>query len=189
MEKALIVSYSEKGVEIVTEILKSISCKDVSTVKTCGEARRMALEKNFDLYIINSPVYTESGEDLARELIATDTAQVILLVKNEVYDYMSNTVEDLGVITIAKPLNKSLLRTSLKLAKATFSRLEKMQSKNIKLTQKIDDIKIIDRAKCVLISHLSMNESDAHKYIEKKAMNSRSSRREIAETILKTYEE
>ena len=77
---------------------------------------------------------------------------------------------------------------SLKMASATNARLKNMQNLNKKLTQKIDDIKIVDRAKCLLISHLNMTETNAHKYIEKKAMDVRISRREVAENILKTYE-
>jgi response regulator NasT len=33
-----------------------------------------------------------------------------------------------------------------------------------------------------------MKERDAHRYIEKQAMDTRSSKREVAEGILKTYE-
>ncbi len=188
MKSALIVSYSDKGIEAITSLLRAVSCREISIAKTCGEARRLAQENDFDLYIINSPVYTESGESLAKELIMRDVAQVICIVKNEVYDYMSNLVEDLGVITITKPVNKNILWTAIKLAKATNARLKKIQKQNVKLTQKINDIKIVDRAKCILISHLNMSEIDAHKYIEKKAMDDRISRREIAENILKIYE-
>ena len=56
------------------------------------------------------------------------------------------------------------------------------------LEQKIEDIRIIDRAKCILISHLSMSEPEAHRYIEKQAMDMRLTRRKVAEQILKIYE-
>ncbi len=188
MESVLIVSYSDQSLEGISRLLRMLSCNKISTVKTCGEARRLARENNFDLYIINSPVYTESGENLAKELVLNDTSQVIFIVKNDVYEYMSSLVEDSGVLTISKPINKNILWTALKLSKATNSRLKKIQKQKVKLTQKIDDIRIVDRAKCVLISHLNMSETEAHKYIEKKAMDTRCSRREVAETILKNYE-
>ena len=46
----------------------------------------------------------------------------------------------------------------------------------------------MDRAKCVLIQYLNMTETQAHRYIEKQAMDLRTTRRQIAEGILKTYE-
>ena len=66
--------------------------------------------------------------------------------------------------------------------------MQSMQSENRRLVQKLEDIRVVDRAKCMLISYLSMSESEAHKYIEKQAMDKRLTKREIAERILKTYE-
>lgn len=188
MESALIVSYTEQSAEVISSIVKKTSCKKITTAKTCGEARRLAGENDFDLYIINSPVYNESGEDLAKELVMSGLSQVILIVKNDIYEYTSSTVEDFGVITVPKPVNKNTLWMSLKLSKATHARLKNMQKLNSKLSQKIEDIRLVDRAKCILISHLNMTETEAHKYIEKKAMDTRTSRREISEKILRTYE-
>ena len=66
--------------------------------------------------------------------------------------------------------------------------LKYLQAENAQLKQKIDDMRIIDRAKCLLISCLSMSEQEAHRYIEKQAMDMRETKRAIAEGILKTYE-
>jgi len=66
--------------------------------------------------------------------------------------------------------------------------LQEVQKENRVLKQKIEDIRIIDRAKCVLISHLNLSEEQAHRAIEKQAMDMRTSKRTIAEDILKTYE-
>ena len=67
--------------------------------------------------------------------------------------------------------------------------MRRLCDENSKLTQKIEDVRIIDRAKCLLISYLKVNEQEAHRYIEKQAMDMRITRREVAEGILKTYEE
>ena len=49
-------------------------------------------------------------------------------------------------------------------------------------------MRLIDRAKCVLIQYLTMTEPQAHRYIEKQAMDTRTTRREVAQQILRTYE-
>lgn len=51
----------------------------------------------------------------------------------------------------------------------------------------MQEIRLGNRAKWVLIEELKMTEPDAHKYIEKQAMDRCVSRREIAEDIIKTY--
>ena len=63
-----------------------------------------------------------------------------------------------------------------------------LQNENVRLQQKIQEIRMVDRAKCALIQYLHMSEPDAHRYIEKQAMDLRITRREVAEEILKTYE-
>lgn len=188
MDSALIVSHSEKGIDFFANMLHSISCNKIVTVKTCGEARRLILERDFDICIINSPLTDESGENLSKDIAAKGLCQVILVVKNDFYDAISEKVEDLGVVTIAKPINRAIFWTALKMLKASANRMNRVQAENSKLTQKIEDIRLIDRAKCILISHVSMSEPDAHKYIERQAMDMRVSKRKIAESILKTYD-
>ena len=74
------------------------------------------------------------------------------------------------------------------MAQASYRKTQIIQIENKKLLQKIEDIRIIDRAKCLLISYLNMSEPEAHKYIERQAMDMRITKRQVAEGIIKTYE-
>jgi response regulator NasT len=188
MENALIVSCSEKSTVFFTEILSSASIDHIVTLQSCGEARRLLLERDFDLVVINAPLRDESGESLSRHIAAKGISQVILVVKSEYFEEVSALTEEDGVLTVAKPFNRTFFWSALKLAKAAGSRLKLMQAENSRLKQRIEDIRIIDRAKCILISYLSINEQEAHRYIEKQAMDMRTTRRAIAEAILRTYD-
>jgi len=188
MDSALIVSSSEKGAEFFSEILGSASIGKIVTVKTGGEARRLLMECDFDLVVINAPLSDESGESLSKHVASRGISQVILVVKSEFFDEVSAMTEDYGVLTVSKPVSRALFWAALKLAKSAAARVKTIQDENSKLKQKIEDIRIIDRAKCILISYLGMSEQEAHRYIEKQAMDMRTTRRVIAEGILKTYE-
>jgi response regulator NasT len=188
MESSLIVSSTEKGIEFFTEILKADGFQQIATIGTGGETRRILLEKDFDLVIINTPLRDETGENLSRHIASKGVSQVILVVKSEYYDAVSAACEHDGVMTIAKPVNKAVFWSALKLCKSAHNRLKRMHDENAKLKQKIEDIRIVDRAKCILISYMNMSEKEAHRYIEKQAMDMRSTKRVIAEEILKTYE-
>jgi len=188
MDSALVVSYTEKSIAFFSEILSEASFGQLVALSTCGEARRLLLERDFDLVIINAPLRDESGESLSRHIAARGLSQVILVVANEHYEEISAICENDGVLTISKPINKAVFWSLLKLARAAQNRLMRMHDENAKLKQQIEDIRIIDRAKCILISYLNMNEQEAHRHIEKKAMDLRVSRRIIAEEILETYE-
>lgn len=188
MDSALIISSSEKIAACLAEILAQASVINITTISNGGEARRILIEKDFDLYIVNTPLPDEFGESLALNIASKQTSVVILIVKAELLDEISDRVEDYGVITIAKPISKSLFWNALKLAAATHKKVKAIHNENRKLIQKIEDIRIVDRAKCVLISHLSLTESEAHRYIEKQAMDMRITRRKVAEEILRTYD-
>ena len=188
MDSALIVSSSEKSIAFFTEMLKAASINQIVTLGTGGEARRLLLKRDFDLVIINAPLPDESGESLSRHIAAKRISQVILVVKSQFFEEISAATEDFGVLTVSKPVDRTLFWTALKFAKSAGSRLRAMEEENKKLKQKIEDIRIVDRAKCILISLLKMSEQEAHRYIEKQAMDMRITKRAVAEGILKTYE-
>ncbi len=188
MESALIVSSTEKSAAFLTEILNATSVSQITTLQSAGEARRVLVERDFDLVLINAPLCDESGEGLSRHIASRGVAQVILAVKNEYFDAVSAVCEGDGVLTVSKPVNRAVFWAALKLAAAARNRLKRMQDENSRLKQKIEDIRIVDRAKCILISHLNMSEQQAHRYMEKQAMDTRAAKRAVAEGILKTYE-
>jgi response regulator NasT len=66
-------------------------------------------------------------------------------------------------------------------------RLKKMDLKTLSVEEKMEEIRTVNRAKWLLISVLKMDEPEAHRYIEKQAMDRCISKREVAEEIIKTY--
>ena len=56
MDSILIVSSSKKGMSFFTEVLSQNSYGEIVTVTNGGEARRLLVERDFDLCIINAPL-------------------------------------------------------------------------------------------------------------------------------------
>jgi len=188
MERSLIISDSEKGVAFFTEILAQNFDSVIVVAHTGSEARRLLAQQDFELCIISAPLKDEFGDQLAMTISEKYACQVILVVKAEIFDEVMEKVEDFGVITVSKPLNKTLFWNAVKLAKASRRRLQMMQKENDKLLQKIEDLRVVNQAKYLLISYLRMTEQEAHRYIEKQSMDMRMTKRQIAENILKTYD-
>jgi response regulator NasT len=187
MESALIVSSSKKSAAFFSEMLKDTSITQIAFLQSCSSARRLLSELYFDLVIINAPLRDESGEDLSMHITSKGSSQVILAVNNEFLDAVSAICENCGVLVIPKPINKAVFWLTLSLARAVHGRMKLIQAENEQLKQKIEDMRIVDRAKWVLVSRMHINEKDAHRYIEKQAMNLRTTKRAIAEKILKSY--
>ncbi len=186
MEKALIVSNSKKTISFVTELLQSAGIEQISSVFTAQLARLMTIEIDYDVYIVDSPLPDENGEELAEYLAEKNVSQVLMLVDTEYFDEVSEKIEMFGVIAIPKPIDRSTFWVSIKAAQALYKKMQSMQKKNTALQNKIEEIKIVDRAKCILIAHYSMTEEEAHKFIEKQAMTTRKARREIAQELIQT---
>ncbi|MCL2046531.1 MAG: ANTAR domain-containing protein [Oscillospiraceae bacterium] len=188
MDSALIVSSVDKGTLFFNEMLSAASIREIATATSAASAKRLLLDREFDLVIVNAPLIDESGESLSRNIALGSIAQTILVVKTEYFDAISAICEEDGVLTVAKPINRAVFWSALKLAGAAQKQLKRMQAENSMLKQRIEDIRITDRAKYILISCLDMSEQEAHRYIEKQAMDTRTTRRVIAEEILKKYE-
>ncbi len=155
--------------------------------KSGSEARRKALAENFDVIVINAPLSDEFGHELAQYFSETTVAGILLIVKNELYDEMSYRVMDYGVLALARPLHREVFYQALNIAVATRERLKILEKENNRLKAKLDETRLIDRAKYILMESLQMSEMQAHKYIEKQAMDLRLSKHAVAESILKTY--
>jgi response regulator NasT len=191
MDNALVVSGGDKGLALLTEMLRQAPVVRVDAVRTGGEARRAVLadgEGDYELCVINAPLSDEFGDKLARDIVEGSACEAILIVKAELFETIDAECGECGVITVAKPINKALFWNAVKMSQAARRRLQVMRRENMRLQQKIEDIRVVDRAKCLLIAYLSMSEPEAHKYIERQAMDARTTRRAVAEDILKTYE-
>lgn len=188
LEKVMIVSSSSKGHEMLTSILKSTPYSNIITADNASEAKRKLAEDAFDIVIINCPLSDEFGINLAEEIVEECSSAVALIVKTELSAQVEHRASTFGALVIEKPISKQLLMQSIKMLSTTSKRIHNLQKENLKLKEKIEDIRIIDRAKHVLVQYLGMNEAQAHKYIEKQAMDMRKTRREVAQNILKMYE-
>ena len=62
------------------------------------------------------------------------------------------------------------------------------KSENEKLQKKYEELKVIDRAKCLLIEHMHITEEEAHRVLEKEAMNTRLPRVRVARQVLDRFE-
>lgn len=183
----LIVSGTQKGVQSISDLLPPGEFAPAASALSGGAARRMLLSGSYDLVIVNAPLPDEFGHELAMHAVEQADAGAMLIVKSALFDQVGARVELCGVLTVQRPVSKSAFYQALRLLAATQSRWRRMQRENEKLHAKMEEIRIVARAKCILVEYLRMSEQQAHRYIEKQAMDMRVSKRSIAERILKTY--
>ena len=109
------------------------------------------------------------------------------MVKNDLFNDIYAKVISYGVITLSKPTNLQIVAQNLRILCATRERLRQMEAKQATVEEKIEEMRLVNRAKWLLIECLGMTEPEAHRYIEKQSMDERISKREVAENIIKAY--
>ncbi|MBS6456768.1 MAG: ANTAR domain-containing protein [Firmicutes bacterium] len=183
----LIVTASERFTDSIMPLLPMTDYWPVQTASSVAEARRWLADTEFDIVLINTPLPDDFGMHLAIDICTGSGAGVLMLVKNDHYNEIYSKVVRYGVITLSKPTNRQMVAQNLRILCATRERIRQMQAKQATVEEKIKEIRLVNRAKWLLIECLNMTEAEAHRYIEKQAMDLRISRREAAENIIKTY--
>jgi len=138
--------------------------------------------------LINAPLPDDFGTRLATSICNETGLGVLLFVKAAMYDDVCSKVTEYGVLTVSKPAPLQVVRQSLSVLCATRERLRRMEARQASVEEKIEEIRLVNRAKWLLIERLGMTEAEAHRYMEKQAMDQRVSKRGLAEIIIKTYE-
>ena len=183
----LIVTASDSFTNSVMPLLPVTDYWPVTTVRSVSEARRRIVETDFDIVLINAPLPDDFGMRLAIDICTNSGAGVLLMVKSDLFNDIYAKVVSYGVITLSKPTNLQMVAQNLRILCATRERMRQMQARQATVEEKIEEIRLVNRAKWLLIECLSMTEPEAHRYIEKQSMDERISKREVAENIIKTY--
>lgn len=139
-----------------------------------------------DILIVYTPLPDEFGMEASLQLATRYPSMGILMVVNsEVYNQTVYRAGDTGILVLARPLSANGLVSTLQIMNTVRQHIMKLEDENRKLTKKLEDERYVGRAKCLLIEREGMTESEAHKYLEREAMNASCTRREIALRVIR----
>ena len=184
---ALVVSAAEKLNTALSDVLSESNCRPVRFCSNVSSAKRALIDRTFDFVIINSPLPDDPGIRFAIDTGSTKGTVVLLLVRDELYEGVYDKVVEHGIFALSKPLSHQALTIALRLMASACERLRRLEKKTLSVEEKMEEIRVVNRAKWLLISELKMDEPQAHRYIEKRAMDRCISKKEIAEEIIQLY--
>ena len=141
----------------------------------------------YDTIIVSTPLRSDFGLNYTTDVASKTTAPIIVLVRADISGDVQQRLKFTGAFVLAKPFSKSALTQTIKTALVAKENINRLEQEKSSLSQQLKDTKIIDRAKCCLIEYLGLSENKAHRHIQKLAMDTRRSQREVAEDILRTY--
>ena len=178
----LIVSASRQFLEIAGRSLDPVHL--VETKKSAATARRCILERYYDLIIINAPLPDETGEELAVDITEQCRAAILLVVPQDIYEDVAQAVTDYGILVLARPFPRGRMDKMIRFLLADQNKVRQIENQMLALEEKLEDLRIINKAKFFLVEQKGMTEDEAHRAIGRQAMNEGVSRRRIAERIM-----
>ena len=180
----LIVSAQPKFNEALLSLAGGRDCYDCDLETGVGAAKRRLTDREYDIILINAPLPDDDGIRLAIDRSSARNCAVLLLVRSDYYHEIFEQVCPYGVYTLPTPPSRQLVSQAFDWLESTRERLKRLEKKSVSLEERMTEIRLVNRAKWVLISEQGMTEEQAHKHIEKLAMDRCVTKRAIAEEII-----
>ncbi len=186
MEQVLIISNNSKVIDNLSQLVLTSISAQLYFADTLSEAEKYLLKYDFSLIIVVSLAANKLSFEFA-SLCSKTNAGVMIVVKNEPHIDVFEEYSRQGIYIFPLNMGKRMFINSIHLLTSIHHRFSIGTSKEQKLQKKIDEIRLVDRAKCLLIQYDQMSEEEAHHFIEKQAMDNRVTRKDIAQKILDNY--
>lgn len=184
----LIASSEPKSTDFIRSGLDSSIFEPVTAAASAKEARALFAQSDFDIIIINAPLSDEFGDEFAAAAVSNRHAAVMTVVKKDLYARTAEKAEESGFLCVSKPISKEFFSQAARFLVTMKRRLESIGKQTASLKSEVEEMKLVGRAKFLLMEKLGMTEDEAYKYIEKQAMDLCIRKSDVAKRIIITYE-
>lgn len=184
---ALVVSAAEGFNESVKRFFPPARFHELRFESNVSSAKRALSERAFDFVVINSPLPDDPGVRFAIDVVGTPGTVAVVFARPEVFAETYHKASSHGVFTLQKPTSEATMYNAMRWMISARERLRRLEKKTTSLNEKMEEIRVVARAKCVLVEELKMTEPEAHRYIEKQAMDRCVTKGVVAKEILSTY--
>ncbi len=137
-----------------------------------------------DILLINFEMPDVTGLEVATIIGDENLCSVVLFITNMQRDFCVSIVEDYDITLFLKPINRVALLSTLDTVLQNRRRMGRMEKELNELKQGLEDRKVIERAKGILMKRKSISEGEAYRRIQKMSMDSRVAMRDIALKII-----
>ena len=158
--------------------------------EVCGEAGdgetavRLAEELRPDLVILDVQMPKLDGISAAERIARGRIAPVVILTAFSQRDLVERAREAGAMAYLVKPFQKKDLLPTIEMAASRFAEIVQLEREVGDLSGRLEARKVVERAKSLLMTDHGMAEPAAFKWLQRTAMDRRTSMRELAEAVL-----
>ncbi len=172
----------------LAEMLREEGYEVVGEAGDGQEAVELAEKLTPDLVIMDVKMPRRDGIDAAREIAEKRIAPIVVLTAFSQRDLVERARDAGAMAYVVKPFSISDLIPAIELAVTRFSEISALEKEVASLGDRLETRKLVERAKGLLQAKQGMTEPEAFKWIQRAAMDRRTTMKRVAEVVLETLD-
>lgn len=137
-----------------------------------------------DLVVMDVKMPVLDGISAAKKIVEKRIAPVLILTAFSQRDLVERARDAGAMAYVVKPFTKSDLVPAIEMALSRHEEISQLEHEVADLTERLETRKLVDRAKGVLQTKFGLSEPDAFRWIQKAAMDKRTTMREVAQVVI-----
>jgi response regulator NasT len=137
-----------------------------------------------DVVVFDIHLPGQDGFEGLRQIYQERIVAAVAITADRDQDLVRRAMEEHVLAYLVKPVDASQLGPALQVAWARFQELHNLSSENATLRQNLQNRKIIERAKGILMKRHRWSEAEAFRRLQRAAMNKRVPMIDLAQAIL-----
>ncbi|WP_166904690.1 ANTAR domain-containing response regulator [Mycobacterium sp. DL440] len=142
-----------------------------------------------DLVIMDVKMPRRDGIDAASEIASKRIAPIVILTAFSQRELVERARDAGAMAYLVKPFSVTDLVPAIEVAVSRFSEIAALENEVATLGDRLETRKLVERAKGLLQSKHQMTEPEAFKWIQRAAMDRRTTMKRVAEVVLETLDE
>jgi AmiR/NasT family two-component response regulator len=166
------------------EMLEEEGYSVVAEVGDGQQAVDRATELRPDLVILDIQMPVLDGLSAAEQIASARIAPVIVLTAFSQRELVERARDAGAMAYLVKPFSKNDLVPAIEVARARFSEMTALDSEVRNLEERLETRKVVEKAKGLLMAEQGISEAEAFRWIQRTAMNQRTSMKGLAHAIV-----
>jgi response regulator NasT len=172
----------------LAEMLREEGYDIVGEATDGQEAVELAQQHKPDLVIMDVKMPRRDGIDAASEIASKRIAPIVVLTAFSQRDLVERARDAGAMAYLVKPFTISDLIPAIELAVSRFGEIRALEHEVETLSDRLETRKLVERAKGLLQAQQGMTEPEAFKWIQRAAMDRRTTMKRVAEVVLETLD-
>jgi response regulator NasT len=174
--------------EFLQETLHGLGHEVVGSAETGRQLVELCRHSHPDLVVTDIRMPDMDGLDAARAIYDFEPVPIIVITAYHDPEFIKRAEEHHVLAFLVKPIKDVDLGPAIAIVLRRFDELESLRQENQSLSQALQDRKLIERAKGLLMKQAQLDEDAAFKRLQKIARDQRKKMAEVAQMIITTFD-